>query len=257
MPSNVDEQIAHTMEVELQLLPHLPELLADLEELGTSAVDIVNALRGAAVEAGSSVLDLGCGKGAVAVALAERLSLWVEGIDAFPPFLDAARALAAERGVAAQCEFREGDIRDFLGQSGQYDALLLLSVGPVSGDHQSTVRDLRRLVRPGGIIVIEDAFLADAAACAPEWEGYATRAETLRRLTAFGDVLIHETVCAPDQTRSLNEGNTALIRQRARQLQASHPDLAVAIDAYVARQERETQILGQDLLCAVWALRRL
>ncbi|MEE8585961.1 MAG: class I SAM-dependent methyltransferase [Acidobacteriota bacterium] len=183
--------------------------------LGTSADQIVSALHSAGVEPGSTVLDLGCGKGAVAVALAERLALRVEGIDAFPPFLDAARALAQERGISSRCVFREGDIRGLLRKTGHYDAVLLLSVGPVSGDHQKTVADLRRLARPGGYIVIEDGFLANGVAHLPGCEGYVGRSETLRRLTAFGDLLVQEVVCSTEETRSLNERNTALIRQRA------------------------------------------
>ena len=46
------------------------------------------------------------------VALAEQLGVRVEGIDAFHPFLQAARALATERGVSHRCRFEQGDIRD-------------------------------------------------------------------------------------------------------------------------------------------------
>ncbi len=256
MTSGLDEQVARTMEADVRLLPVLPQLLVDLQELGTSADQVVSALYSAGVEPASTVLDLGCGKGAVAVALAERLAVRVEGIDAFPPFLEAARALASVRGVSSRCVFRKGDIRNFLGRAGHYDTVLLLSVGPVSGDHQRTVADLRTLVRPGGYIVIEDGFLAQGVEHLSGCEGYAGRGETLHRLTASGDALVQEVVCTTEETRSVNERNTALIRQRARLLEASHPDLAGSLGAYVARQERETERLGTDLICAVWVLRR-
>ena len=167
MTPDVDESVARAMEADVRLLPVLPGLLIDLSELGSSSEQIVSAFQAVGVGPESLVLDLGCGKGAVAVALAERLGLRVEGIDAFPPFLQCARALAKERGVASRCRFWKGDIRKLLGKEGQYDAVLLLSVGPVSGGYEQTIAGIRTLVRQGGHIVIEDGFVADGIAQPP------------------------------------------------------------------------------------------
>jgi len=257
MTLDVNESVARAMETDVRLLPVLPSLLIDLSELGPSPEQIVSAFQAVGVEPESRVLDLGCGKGAVAVALAERLRLRVEGIDAFPPFLQSARALAKKRGVASRCRFRKGDIRRQLGKKGRYDAVLLLSVGPVSGDYEQTLAGIRTLVRKGGYIVIEDGFLADGIAHLPGATGYEARSETLRRLTAWGDQLVRQVESSAEETRFLNERNTNLIRRRAHLVKASRPDLTELIDEYVARQERETQLLGTDVICAVWVLRRV
>lgn len=256
MTLDLDESVAQAMETDVRLLPLLPELLADLWELGPSAEDVVAALESVGVAPNAAIFDLACGKGAVAVALAERLGVRVEGIDAFQPFLDAARALATERGISHSCRFQQGDIRNLLGQEGHYDVALLLSVGPVLGDYEQTIAGLRRLVRPGGYIVIEDGFRADGAAHLPLAEGYAGHSETLRQLTACGDVIAQEVICPTEQARSVNRRNTDLIRQRANAVRASHPAYEQLIDEYVARQERETQLLGSEVLCAIWVLRR-
>ena len=256
MTLDVNESVAQAMETDVRLLPLLPELLSDLWELGPSAEQVVAALESVGVEPDSTVLDLACGKGAVAVALAEQLGVRVEGIDAFQPFLQAARALATERGVSHRCRFEQGDIRNLLGQEEQCDVALLLSVGPVLGDYEQTIAGLRRLVRAGGYIVIEDGFLADGVAHLPLAEGYAGHSETLRQLTACGDVIAQEVICPTEQARSVNQRNTDLIRQRASVVRASHAAFEQLIDEYVARQERETQILGTDVLCAIWVLRR-
>lgn len=257
MTLDLDESVAQAMEADVRLLPLLPELLTDLWELGPSAEQVVAALESVGVEPDCTVLDLACGKGAVAVALAEQLvGVRVEGIDAFQPFLQAARTLATERGVSHRCRFEQGDIRHLLRQAGQYNVALLLSVGPVLGDYEQTVAGLRGLVRAGGYMVIEDGFLADGVAPLPLAEGYAGHSETLRRLTACGDVVAQEIICPMEQSRSVNQRNTDLIRQRASLVRASHPAFKQLIDEYVARQERETQILGTDVLCAIWVLRR-
>ena len=256
MTLDLDESIAQAMETDVRLLPLLPELLADLWELGPSAEQVVAALESVGVGPDSTVLDLACGKGAVAVALAEQLGVRVDGIDAFQPFLQAARALATERSVSQRCRFEQGDIRKLLEKEGQYDVALLLSVGPVLGDYEQTIAGLRRLVRPGGYIVIEDGFLADGVTHLPLAEGYSGHSETLRQLTACRDVVVQEVICPTEQARSVNQRNTDLIRQRASLVRASHSDFEQLIDEYVARQVRETQILGTDVLCAIWVLRR-
>jgi hypothetical protein len=151
--------------------------------------------------------------------------------------------------------FRAGDLRALLGTTARNDAVLLLGVGPVSGDHERTVAGMRTLVRPGGYLVIEDAYLADGVVSLPGYEGCAGRAETLRRLTTRGDELVLERVSPAETTRATNERNTALIRRRARRLKEHRPDLARGIDDYVARQERETELLGNEAVCAIWVLR--
>lgn len=256
MTSSLDESVAQAMEVDVRLLPLLPELLTDLWEFGPSAEQVVTALESVGMEPGSEVLDLACGKGAVAVALAEQLGARVEGIDAFQPFLQAAQALAAERGVSDRCRFEQADIRNRLGQEGHFDAALLLSVGPVLGDYEQTMAGLRSLVLAGGYIVIEDGFWADVVAHRPSAGGYAGHSETLRQLTACRDVVALEVICPREQALSVNQRNTDLIRQRASLVRASHPAFGQLIDEYVARQERETRILGTEVLCATWVLRR-
>lgn len=253
MSSTLAEQIAWSLDAKPQLLPVMPELLADLWELGTSAEEVVSALRSAGVKPGDTALDLGCGKGAVSVALA-TLGLQVEGVDAFPAFVEAARALAADREVESRCTFREADMREVLGTTAQYDVVLLLSVGPISGDHRTTIEDLRRLVRPGGFIVIDDVFIEDGAMHHPADESYATHADMLNQLTAFGDRLVEEVLYVPEHTRTVNRRNTDLIRQRATRLKARNPALSGLLDEFVATQELETQLLGGEIREAIWVV---
>jgi ubiquinone/menaquinone biosynthesis C-methylase UbiE len=250
------ERVARAMEVDVRLLPLLPELLADLGGLGSRPHEIADALQAAGAPAGGTVLDLGCGKGAVAVTLAERFGARVVGVDAFPPFLEAARALAAERGVARLCAFREGDILEVLRGEASHDVALLVSVGPLLGDHRRTLEGLRRQVRPGGLVLIADGFLAEGVDALPGYEGCASRDETLRQLAAFGDVLVREIVTPPVETRAENDRYTALIRGRAERLRRLHPDLAGLMDAYVARQEHEVEQIERGFVCATWVLRR-
>jgi hypothetical protein len=167
-----------------------------------------------------------------------------------------ARTLAAERGVGHLCAFREGDILEVLRGEASHDVALLVSVGPLLGDHRRTLEGLRQQVRPGGLVLIADGFLAEGVDALTGYEGCASRADTLRQLAAFGDALVREIVTPPAETRAENDRYTALIRGRAERLRRLHPDLAGLIDAYVARQEHEVAQIERGFVCATWILRR-
>jgi SAM-dependent methyltransferase len=60
-------------------------------------------------EVGPSVLELGCGSGALSVALVERGARHADGIDLSPASIELARRRAAEAGVDERASFRVGD----------------------------------------------------------------------------------------------------------------------------------------------------
>jgi hypothetical protein len=57
MNSDLDALIAHSLDADPRLLPLLPELLADLTELGTFAEQIVTVLRDAGLERDAAAAD--------------------------------------------------------------------------------------------------------------------------------------------------------------------------------------------------------
>jgi 2-polyprenyl-3-methyl-5-hydroxy-6-metoxy-1,4-benzoquinol methylase len=248
-------EVAAALETEPELLPYIPELLADLSALGTDPELIARLLRAHGLPAGARVLDLGCGKGAVALEVARALGAQVTGVDAFAPFVEEARRRAHAAGLAHTCRFERGDLRDWLTPETAYDAAVLASVGPLLGGYAATVRGLRRAVRPGGLLLIEDCFLA---ACVPPIEGepYLRHAEVLQALTACGDALLQEAITPSETLQATNRANTAHIRARAEALALRLPGKAPALRAYVERQERECALLETRLQCALWVIRR-
>ena len=100
--------------------------------------ELLDLIEGPASRAPGRALDLGCGTGADAVALAQR-GWKVTAVDAVPRALEAARRRSAEAGVSV--EWIHGDVASLgdAGVTGSYD--LVYDVGCF---HGLTDRDRRR-----------------------------------------------------------------------------------------------------------------
>jgi cyclopropane fatty-acyl-phospholipid synthase-like methyltransferase len=115
------------------------------------------------LRAGMTVLDVGCGPGRHALALA-RLGVSVVGIDIAQTFVDLGNQAAEAEGVSAR--FEVGDARA-LGFEGQFDAVISLCQGGFGlvgrtedGAADSSVLDgMVRALKPGGRIALS-AFSA-------------------------------------------------------------------------------------------------
>ncbi len=105
------------------------------------------------LEPGLELLDLACGHGRIANALAER-GVRVTGLDATPYFLDLARKDAAERGV--EVEYVEGDMRS-LPWTDRFERVLswFTSFGYFGDeDNKRVLAEASRALRPGGLLAV-------------------------------------------------------------------------------------------------------
>ena len=110
-----------------------------------------------ALAPGKRLLDLTCGPGLYAVALARR-GVAVTGVDFGPASVAHARQLAEAQGVAERCAFVEADVRDYEPEEGGYDAALFLygqlAVFP-RDEAAALLAKAARALRPGGRLVVE------------------------------------------------------------------------------------------------------
>ena len=110
-----------------------------------------------ALTPGSRVLDMTCGPGLYAVALAER-GCQVTGIDFGPASIAYARQLAATQGVAERCEFIEQDVRTARPAPSTYDAALFI-YGQMAvftrAEAAQLLATIAASLRPGGRLIVE------------------------------------------------------------------------------------------------------
>lgn len=260
-----EDMISYALEMDPALLPYASELLADLDALGADVARIVAAIAGLGLGA-ATVVDLGSGKGAVAIALAGELGLTVQGIELFEPFVELSREAAAEAGVSDRCRFSHGDIASLASTTPPVDVAVYAALGDVLGPLDVTVGIIRRYVRPGGFLVINDSCLRDGTtATFPGFEHCGTLEQTRGLLQAHGDELIAELLETDDdgnaedqagggEAAGIDEG--AVIRARAEALAQRHPELAPQLRAFVASQLAEYEYLDRHTIGAVWVLRR-
>ena len=127
---------------------------AVLERGGDPEAEALGAARLAGVEAGADVLDCPCGYGRHSIPLA-RAGFHVVGADRSPVLLEEARRRA---GQGEWPHWVQADHRELPFADGSFDAVLNLfsSIGyrGEEGDRQ-TLAEFRRVLHPGGAIVIE------------------------------------------------------------------------------------------------------
>jgi len=251
-------EVAESLGTTPEFLLFIPELLADIWVLGSSPKQIIDLLHPLALPPESTrLLELGCGKGAVAITLAKEAGFRVFGIDRFLPFVREAKKQAKELGVANLCGFACSDMRDTILRATDFNVVVYAAVGDVLGSFDQCVRSLRQCVHPGGYIIIDDGFLAGNKMIErPGYGHYVPHEETLRQLTAHGDILLREIIVPVEDMRTYNRENTELIRKRAKKLAEVHPEAAESLSLYVRQQEMESEILETKVTEAIWLLQR-
>ena len=125
-------------------------------------------------EPDDTVLDLACGGGLIVCAFAPRVR-HATGIDLTPAMLARARALAAER-VIANVTWQEGDIRALPWPDGAFSIVVTRFSLHHLPDPLAAVREMARVCRPGGRIVVVDMYASEDPEKAAAWN----RLEVLR-----------------------------------------------------------------------------
>jgi demethylmenaquinone methyltransferase / 2-methoxy-6-polyprenyl-1,4-benzoquinol methylase len=122
--------------------------------------------------AAARVLDVATGTAAVAIELARAVpGRTVVGVDQSREMLAAGHARVARAGLDDRIELREGRAESLPFADEAFDAVTFTYLLRYVEDPVATVRELARVVRPGGVIAMQE-FGLPRGAWRPLWELY-------------------------------------------------------------------------------------
>jgi demethylmenaquinone methyltransferase/2-methoxy-6-polyprenyl-1,4-benzoquinol methylase len=134
---------------------------------------------------GQRILDVASGTGMVAFALARRGGCEVVGLDQSEAMLGAARSrLAGSADLAGHVSFMTGQAERLPFADGEFDALSFTYLLRYVDDRAATMRELARVVRPGGRIGMVEFAVPAAPVLRALW-----RVHTRVGLPALGRLL--------------------------------------------------------------------
>jgi SAM-dependent methyltransferase len=99
---------------------------------------------------GRVLADLGCGHGGPGLWAAQQTGATLIGIDLSPAGIELARRRAAQLGLAARARFTAGDLTATGLPDASCDAVMSLDVLPFVPGKAAAVREVARILRPGG-----------------------------------------------------------------------------------------------------------
>jgi SAM-dependent methyltransferase len=111
---------------------------------------------------GEKILDLGCGTGIAARAIARHPEVHepVTAIDISTHLIDVGRRLAEEEGLSGRISFQVGDAHSPGVPEGSFDVVVMHTLISHVADPAEVLAEGRRLLRPGGRLVVFDGDYA-------------------------------------------------------------------------------------------------
>jgi SAM-dependent methyltransferase len=123
-----------------------------------SAAKIERLLDLLPLDAGSRVLDLGCGRAELSLRIIERFGSTVVAVDNSSPMLDAARERAEWTGALGKLHLDDIDIRDFQADPETFHLSVMLGAGGMEGGVAGICQKLKGWTRSGGYVLIGEGY---------------------------------------------------------------------------------------------------
>jgi ubiquinone/menaquinone biosynthesis C-methylase UbiE len=188
---------------------------------------------------GRRILDLGCGVGGATFPLAERSGAGglVAGVDISSALIEVAtRRAGNQRGI----EFRVGDALAIPYPAGLFDAAYCERVFLYLPDRLAALRELQRVVRPGGQICLVDTDFDSMAI-------YSTRRELTRKLTSIAATALPNPNSARELPALAKQAGLRDVQVETFALTTSHQFLVHSLGGVLAQATERGVLAKSDL----------
>jgi cyclopropane fatty-acyl-phospholipid synthase-like methyltransferase len=123
----------------------------------------------------STLLDIACGDGKTATYLAKSLGLHVSGIDVSEEMITVAIQRAEDIGVQNRTDFRVALASKVPYESQNFNAVISECALCTFYDKEAAMSELSRVLKPGGIVGLNDVIVKDHGALGEELRGLLSR----------------------------------------------------------------------------------
>jgi arsenite methyltransferase len=113
------------------------------------------------IDSTSRILDIACGDGMTSTYLAKKFSCFVAGIDAGSNMIDLAKERARKIGVEQTTEFRVGFAANIPFANEEFNAAYSECAVCTFQEKQNAVLEIKRILKPSGILGINDVVIQD------------------------------------------------------------------------------------------------
>jgi cyclopropane fatty-acyl-phospholipid synthase-like methyltransferase len=236
-----------------EIYPYLPYILQDSSEMGTDPRAVADLVKKHIKTKPFAALDLGCGKGAVAIRLAEMFDCHVTGIDGLPEFITDAQNFAKKQNVAHKCTFELNDARVRITTLQGFDLAILGAVGQLFGNMHQTLTLVGKTLKPGGHIIIDDGWIPDDSIAG--YDRCLKKSEFYHQIETAGFEILEE---KPFETNLINTANDEIwdaMKKRIDQLIEKEPQKRSVFEQYLEAQQHEIKMMATEIVCALWVLK--